>query len=214
MTDALVKAGIATLEIDMWAPRGLKGGASGRPRRVIETLPDAFGALKFLSSHLAIDPERIGITGFSWGGVVSMLTASKPLADQFGPPGLRFKGHAPFYPVCWLYNSPQRPDYVFKELTGAPVLLQGGELDTYDEPDTCQKLVDSLPDASRPRVRLKMYAGATHKFDATEPEHIFNDPAANLGRGGEVRATPNPAAAALARAATVKFFLELFAQGR
>jgi uncharacterized protein len=157
MANALLQVGIATLEIDMWTPRRLRDGVKSVPRPAIDTLPDAFGALTFLSSFPLIDPARIGITGFSLGGAVSMLTASKPLADQYGPPGLRFRAHAALYPVCWAYNSPRRPQYVFKELTGAPVLIQGGERDTYDEPDTCQKLVESLPDASRQLVRLKMY---------------------------------------------------------
>jgi dienelactone hydrolase len=210
MANALLQVGIATFEIDMWTPRRLRDGVNSVPRPAIEMLPDAFGALKFLSSLPLIDPTRIGITGFSLGGAVSMLTASKPLADQYGPPGLRFRAHAPLYPVCWAYNSAQRPQYVFRELTGAPILIQGGELDTYDEPDTCQKLVESLPDASRPLVRLKMYPGATHKFDAAEPEHAIKDRAANLGRGGEVRVVPNPAAAEMAREATARFFVEVF----
>ena len=37
--EALNDAGIATLEIDMWAARGWLGGISGRPRGVPETLP-------------------------------------------------------------------------------------------------------------------------------------------------------------------------------
>ena len=210
MAEDLAKAGIATLEIDMWAPRGLTGGPTSRPKRTTETLPDAFGALKFLSSHPAIDPQRVGITGFSWGGRVSMLTAIKPLADKYGVEGLRFKGHVPFYPLCWTYNDTRRPEDLFKELTGAPVFIQGGELDTFDEPDTCQKLVDSLPETSRALVRLKMYPGATHGFDRTERELVIRDPGANLGKGGEVRMTPNPAVASVARTATAKFFSEVF----
>src|SRR5688572_13980279 len=46
--EALNDAGVATLEIDMWAARGWLGGVTGRPRGVPETLPDAYGALKFL----------------------------------------------------------------------------------------------------------------------------------------------------------------------
>jgi uncharacterized protein len=214
MANALLQVGIATLEIDMWTPRRLRDGVKSVPRPAIETLPDAFGALTLLSSFPLVDPARIGITGFSLGGAVSMLTASKPLADQYGPPGLRFRAHAALYPVCWAYNSPRRPQYVFKELTGAPVLIQGGERDSYDEPDTCQKLVESLPDASRQLVRLKMYPGATHKFDAAEPEHVFRDAAANLGRGGEIRVVPNPAAAEMAREATARFFAEAFGIGQ
>lgn len=214
MANALLHVGIATLEIDMWTPRRLRsGGGAAAPAKAFQTIPDAFSALKFLSTHPLIDPARIGITGFSLGGAVSMLTASKPVADQYGPPGLRFRAHAPFYPLCWSYN--RRPEYVFKELTGAPVLIQGGELDTYDEPDSCQKLVDSLPEASQRLVRLKMYPGATHKFDATEPAHVIkNDPGANLGRGGEVQVTPNPAAGEMARETAAQFFVEAFGLGK
>jgi dienelactone hydrolase len=138
-----------------------------------------------------------------------MLTASKLLADRYGPAGLRFKGHAALYPVCWTYNSKERPDFVFKELTGAPVLIQAGDLDDYDAPDSCQRLVDSLSEASRSLVRLRVYPGVTHGFDTADPERVFKDPSAKLGKGGEVRVTPNPAVAAIAREATAKFFSEV-----
>ena len=39
---ALNKAGIATLEVDMWGARDLEGGSAGRPETVQETLPDVF----------------------------------------------------------------------------------------------------------------------------------------------------------------------------
>jgi len=76
---ALNAAGIATLTIDMWTPRGVpsgpaaiggNGGADRRPTSVRDTLPDAFGALKYLAGHPAIDPQRIGIMGFSWGAML------------------------------------------------------------------------------------------------------------------------------------------------
>jgi uncharacterized protein len=51
MAAVLTEAGIATLEIDMWAPRGLVVGAASRPPQVTEGLPEAFGALKFLADH-------------------------------------------------------------------------------------------------------------------------------------------------------------------
>ena len=65
--DAPNTAGIATLEIDMWAARGWLGGVFGRPSGVPETLPDAYGALTFLAGLPHIDASRIGIMGFSWG---------------------------------------------------------------------------------------------------------------------------------------------------
>ncbi|WP_297854331.1 dienelactone hydrolase family protein [Meiothermus sp.] len=201
---ALNKAGIATLEIDMWAARGLIGGLS-RPRGVPETLPDAYGALKYLAERPEIDPARIGIMGFSWGGVVSMLTATAPYTEQYLGKTLKFAAHVPLYPVCWVYNTV--PGYEFRSFTGAPVLIQAGERDTYDDPDTCIKLVQMV---GNPSITVKVYPGATHAFDRLEPEIRVNDPFAHKGRGGEVIFTPNPALAQESVQTTVSFFKRVF----
>lgn len=205
---ALQKAGIATLELDMWSARGLSGGATGRPRSVRETLPDAYGALKFLSAHPAIDSARIGITGFSWGGVMSMLTATRAVAERMAEPGQRFIAHAPFYPVCWVYN--RVPGYEFTELTEAPVLLQAGGKDDYDAPDSCARLIESLPEASRAHVELRTYSEATHAWDRLEPEMTVEDPFAHEGRGGPVRIAPSIESATQSRQLLVAFFQRAF----
>jgi len=201
--EALNQAGIATLEIDMWKPRGVAGPAS-RPRGVPETLPDAYGALAYLARQRSIDPSRIGIMGFSWGGVVSMLTATKRYTDLYMGGARQFKAHAPLYPVCWVYN--RVPGYEFAALTGAPVFIQAGELDTYDLPDTCSRLVAET-DAKAPGIAsLAMYPGATHAFDRSEPEITISDPFSHLGAGGDVTFRHKPDAAERARAAVVAFF--------
>jgi dienelactone hydrolase len=210
--EALNDAGIATLEIDMWSPRGLSGGAgpNGRPQGVPETLPDAYGALLFLASRSGIDPQRIGITGFSWGGVVSMLTATRPYSDLYmGANPLRFAAHAPFYPICWGYNK--IPGYEFAELTGAPVFIQSGQCDAYDEPDSCTQLISSLPEQTQRDVTVTMYPEAMHGFNRLEPAQVVNDPFSHLGRGGEVRFEANLDAAGKSRQATVEFFERAFA---
>jgi dienelactone hydrolase len=200
---ALNRAGIATLEIDLWKPRGVTSPAN-RPHGVPETLPDAYGALAFLARQRSIAPSRIGIMGFSWGGVVSMLTATKRYTDLYMGATRQFKAHAPLYPVCWVYN--RVPGYEFAALTGAPVFIQAGELDTYDLPGTCAELV-AATDARAPGVASAvMYPGATHAFDRSEPEITINDPFSHLGAGGDVTFTHNPRAAAEARDAVVAFF--------
>ena len=200
----LNKAGIATLEINMWAARGITGGLD-RPKGVPETLPDAYGAFRYLAANPAIDPKRIGIMGFSWGGVVSMLTATKPYTDLYLGAGEKFAAHAPNYPICWVYNVV--PGYEFKNFTGAKVFIQGGELDTYDLPTTCPNLVKAVEAIAPGLVTVTMYPGATHAFDrVTEPDITVTDPFSHLGRGGEVQFIANPAVAAQARAATVAFF--------
>ena len=61
----------------MWAARGTARGAAARPRSPLETLPDAFAAKAFLAVQPEIDAARIGIMGFSWGGVVTLLAATQ-----------------------------------------------------------------------------------------------------------------------------------------
>jgi dienelactone hydrolase len=213
--EALNGAGIATLEIDMWAARGWLAGISGRPGGVPETLPDAYGALKFLtdvrlpSGEPRFDPARIGIMGFSWGGVVSMLTATTPYAHLGG--GLKFAAHAPNYPVCWVYN--RIPGYGFNSFTGAPVLIQAGELDTYDLPDTCPDLVHSLPAAAQQFISVVVYKHATHAWDRLQPAITVIDPFSHLGQGGEVDFVPNPGVARRSRQASVEFFQRAFGLG-
>ncbi|WP_375771084.1 dienelactone hydrolase family protein [Archangium gephyra] len=204
---ALHEAGIATLEIDMWAARGLSGGAEGRPRAVAETLPDAWGALKYLSAHPSIDASRIGIMGFSWGGLMSMLSATRKYAAG-AEPGQRFVAHAPFYPVCWAYNHV--PSYEFGELTGSPIFIQAGEADQYDDPDSCQRLVDSLSPADRANVSLTVYPGATHGWDRLEPAIQITDPYSHTGKGGQVDIAPSPETAETSRRAMVDFFRRSF----
>ena len=97
-------AGIATFEINMWEARGITSAAD-RPSLPLVTYPDAFGALRFLSKHPNINRDRIGIMGFSWGGVVSMASATEFYASKFGG-RLRFSAHVAHYPVCYAYNSP------------------------------------------------------------------------------------------------------------
>lgn len=204
---ALNQAGVATLEIDMWTPRGVKSPLE-RPKSIQSTLPDAFGAFQFLASDPAIDAARIGIMGFSWGGVVSMLTATRPYAAALGE-GARFAAHAPLYPVCWLYN--QLPGFEMTDFTGAPIFIQCGELDAYDLPDSGETLARSLTAVAPGLVTVTTYPGATHAFDRTEPAMTATDPMARLGKGGEVLFAPNPEVAAQARAATVAFFSRVFA---
>ncbi|WP_102794402.1 dienelactone hydrolase family protein [Bowmanella denitrificans] len=204
---ALNKAGIATLEIDMWTARGLNGGSDGRPTSVPETMGDAFGALNFLTGLDAIDENRIGIIGFSWGGVMSMLSATKQYADLLGG-GKTFAAHVAQYPVCWAYNLV--PGYEFGELTGSPVMLQAGTLDTYDAPTSCKQLVNSLPTDDREHVKLNLYYGATHAWDRLEPQITVFDPYACQGAGCEVDFVPNLFAAWLSQVRVVDFFQRAF----
>ena len=197
--------GIATLEVDLWSPRNLAGGWDGRPRHVKETLPDAFGALAYLAQHPRIDAQRIGIMGFSWGGVVSMLSADKGYAQQFAPEGQRFAAHMPYYPICFGYN--RVPGYPFKDLTGAPIYILTGADDKYDnDASMCQRLAEQLPEALRAQVKVKVYPNAEHGFNNLDAPRTYLDPFHYQGKGGLGGSTPNAAAGEDSVLQTVTFF--------
>jgi len=210
--EALGEAGVASLEIDMWSARGLKGGLD-RPKHVSDTLPDVFGAFRYLVCRPEFDALRIGVMGFSWGGVLSMLTATRAVSRRYLRNGERFAAHAPLYPVCWLYNH--APGYEFRDLTGAPILLQCGAADAYDAPDSAEKLLASLDPSDRASIRAIVYPDATHAFDQIdEPPRTVFDPIAHLGRGGDVAFTPNPEIGRAARAETAGFFRQALGANR
>ncbi|MDX2505242.1 MAG: dienelactone hydrolase family protein [Gammaproteobacteria bacterium] len=206
---ALNDAGIATFEIDMWAARGLPGGFN-RPSLPTINVPDAFGALKYLSELPDIDVERIGIMGFSWGGVVTMLAATEDYNELYGEQDLAFAAHVAHYPVCWAYNVGV-PGMNFNNITGAPLLIQIGELDDYDEGSApCENLIASLPEFEQPVVSLNVYPRATHAWDRLQPAITVYDPFSHLGDGGYVDMVPKPGKAFQSRRKAVRFFQELF----
>ena len=205
LATALHGVGVTTLEIDMWAPRGLKGGLD-RPKALTDTLPDVFGAFEYLAARPDVDAEKMGIAGFSWGGVMSMLTATRPHAERWLSGGRRFAAHAPFYPVAWAYN--RVPGLEFREFTGAPILLQCGALDSYDPPGAPERLRDETELLAPGLLRLVVHERATHAFDRTEPDMTIRDPFAHGGQGGEVVFAGNREAAVAARAKAAAFFVE------
>lgn len=199
----LNRGGFVTLEIDLWAARGVTKPEE-RPKSVAETLPDAFAALDFLSRRRGIDPSRIGIMGFSWGGVMSMLSATESVCATYARSGQRFAAHAPFYPVCWVYN--RVPGFELEELTGAPVFIQSGADDRYDDPDSCARLVEALSPKDRKLVSYATYANATHAWDRKEPDITPNDPMSHKGAGGAVPFRYNADITRRSAEAVVAFF--------
>lgn len=205
--EMLAQSGIATLEIDMWAARGTARGVKGRPKSVPGTIPDAFGAIRFLAAQPEIDPTRIGVLGYSWGAVVTMLASTHFYADRYQAEGLTIKAASVLYPVCWIYNH--LDGYGFKDLVASPLLIQTGAIDDYDEtPETCQTLLAGLPATDRDHVRLITYEGAGHGFDRSGEALHGSDPMSHRGKGGDVNLVFEPKASAAAHREVQQFFVE------
>jgi uncharacterized protein len=203
----LNRAGMVTLELDLWGPRGLTGGAGSRSKHPTENLPDVYGAFDFLAALPSVDPERIGISGFSWGGVLALITATRETSYRYGG-GRHFAAHLSFYPaVCWGLNK--APGFEFNGLSGASVRILVGALDRYEaDPQSCPNMIAALEPKDRGLISVKVYPNAEHGFNMLEAPVTYNDPFINQGKGGEGRSAPNPSARLDARCETVRFFLE------
>jgi len=215
---ALNAAGIATLQIDMWEARGV-ATAADRPKAPILTHPDAFSALAYLAAQPGIDPARIGVLGFSWGGVMSVAASERLYAGMFGG-GRQFKAHVAHYPVCYGMNkqfpglpAPAQFGTQYLNPTGAPVLIQIGSLDDYDNGAApCRALAQAVNAANGPLVEVVEYPNALHAFDRLMVPIVVSDPFGNqgsifqTGQTPTVRIGPDLAQAYAARERATRFF--------
>lgn len=205
-SDVLNRAGIATLWIEMFVD------SAARPSSTREVLPLTYGSLVYLAGHAHIDPKRIGVLGFSYGGVVALIMASQEVTQEYTGGKARFAAHLSLYPVCWIHQqvlSGSNTAYgasTYQRFTGAPVHILAGEKDDYDEPDSCPKFVAALPEDARKHVAVTVYPGAGHSFDAALPTREEYSSFAHAGRGGTVTLGYDAAAAARALAFAVEFF--------
>ncbi len=202
--NALADAGIASLAIDGWTARDIRS-AKERPETVMETLPDAYGARKWLMAQPEIDGSNIGVMGFSWGGVASMLASTTEYNKLNAHDGTGFQAALPIYPVCWIYNKV--PGYTFKNLSGIPVHIVTGGADEYDmDADACPALHKSLPATDQKAVSVEVLQGAHHNYDSPRDDRVVNDSYARRGKGGPVLLQYNKKAAERSIRTTVTFF--------
>ena len=206
---ALWDAGIATLEIIMF-PRG------GRPREGTKaTMPHAAAALKWLAARSDVDGQRLGVMGFSWGGVMALMMSNDAVQERLGKDVPKPVAFAPFYPTCtvlarFALGEPKSAYYgFFPRMRAAPMLIQVGTRDDYEEGERpCDALIAAWPSAAREQVTVRYIEGATHAFDRPGASIQIYDPYAHGGRGGTVSITPSPKDAAEARQALVAFFVK------
>jgi dienelactone hydrolase len=118
------KAGFATLTYESPAARSMLQGASGSNGTPwASAAAEAFAALRLLANDPRIDPSRIAIVGFTFGGEVAHLTAVERLRSALLPQDIRFAAHVAYYPAG-VFGITADQDY-----TGAPLLMLLGEKD-------------------------------------------------------------------------------------
>ena len=92
--------GIATFEVYSFKSRGVEStvGTQVDVTTAMMVL-DAYKAFETLSLHQNINKNKIGITGWSLGGGVTLFAAWGPLKDAINP-NVNFAAHLALYPPC------------------------------------------------------------------------------------------------------------------
>ena len=150
---------------DSYSNRGIKqkdGWKLGLAARVL----DGLNVLNALSKHKNIDKNKIGITGYSYGGMVAFYTSYPKLLDLVSN-GKQFAAYMPVYPGC---------DLIFKDmkLVNKPMLMLHAEFDDYAPTIDCIKYVKKLKENENP-VELKIYEGAYHGFISVKEKEVLSD---------------------------------------
>ncbi|MFO0253706.1 MAG: dienelactone hydrolase family protein [Betaproteobacteria bacterium] len=171
--------GYVAIHVDSFGPRGYPEGFakhsySNRPADVseISVRPlDAYGALAYLRSRADVLPDRIGLQGWSNGGmaVLSTMGPRPPgLTDPFRANG--FRAAMAHYPSCRTQASESgyRPY--------APLLLSVAEHDDEVSPTVCRSFAETLRGRGAD-LEFYWYDGAHHSYDdpgKTKQSHAPN----------------------------------------
>jgi uncharacterized protein len=192
----LNRAGIATLEVDF--KTGVFKSSKDRPEPE-NFVPLGFAALNILRENPLVDPERIGILGFSLGAILAVNSMVDSNIKRWLGSTKGFAAEAALYPDC---------RYLLRKLNGeslqqAPLIVFFGALDSYGAAEYCPKLEAAMNGRVSPSPRFIMYPDAHHGFDRPGSPVTYDDPWAVNGRG---HIELNEKAAEDARSKVVAFF--------
>lgn len=163
----LARRGIAGLAVDTFTARNLRSTDDYlerlRKAPILTQMADAMSALLALQDHPSIDPERIGVTGFSLGAGSTLYMMFEPVVETvLGENGPRFSAYAMFYGGCMV-------DFDDFRVEGSPLLIMMGEADESMSIPACEKFRDRLR-LMGVDVDLVVYSGAGHGWDNPQPQ--------------------------------------------
>jgi carboxymethylenebutenolidase len=157
--------GYLALLVDSFGPRGYPGGFGkgsyeDRPAAVSEQTVrplDAYGALRYLRGRNDVIKDRIGVQGWSNGGMTVLVTLSDRSPGIEHPTrGTGFRAGLAEYPGCGM-EAIQGNYHAY-----APLLMMIASADEEVSPKRCEEF------AVRNSIENIAYQGAEHNFDDPE----------------------------------------------
>lgn len=163
--------GIAGFVVDYYEPRGVKPDTVYQMKTMIATevdvMSDAYSALKILGTHPAIDAAKIGVTGYSYGGMATRYTMDDRLKRIMGAGVAPFALHMDIYGPC-------HQTLGHAGTTSAPYLAIHGDADNSVDPVLCQAVYKDL-EAAGSKVESHVMPGAGHAWENAAAKRNFTE---------------------------------------
>ena len=156
----LLDMGIATMYLDNFSGRGVTQTYKDQSQVSIwSTYIDAFMALEYLSKNLKVNKKKIGISGFSRGGNISMMAGEKRIRDALISKDLYFAAAQPRSPECGMTSMFRNPQPI-KE---TKMWLVHGMADDLTSRFPCEELVKKM-NANGGNVKIDLKVNWRHMF--------------------------------------------------
>ena len=173
--------GYAALAVDSFAPRGARQSSVGV---VVDRLPDALGALDYLSALPFIDPAWIAIVGYGDGG--GLAVGAFPIARVATLTAHRFRAAVAYYPDWSPFGD---------EPLEAPLLILAAGSDDWEPALHCRWSL-ATRSGQGPPIEFAEYPGARRGFDSAG---LAGKTVMEFGRHAAYDAAADEAAARRAR---------------
>ncbi|MEM0987539.1 MAG: dienelactone hydrolase family protein [Pseudomonadota bacterium] len=160
MAGILLEAGFAALVVDHFGPRSIGSTVEDQLRVTAQgMMTDAFAARDLLAQHPRIPADKIGIIGWSKGGIVASLAAVDRLAGFASDERMAFA--IAFYPFCGYQLD--------EETLASPLLYLIGDQDDWTPAGPCVRQAEAWAANGQP-AEVVVYPGARHGFDSRAPD--------------------------------------------
>ena len=169
--------GIATFVLDYYAPRGVQE-KDVYLRKILaatetDVLVDAFSALKLLATHPAIKAEKIGLTGYSYGGMVTRYALDPRVKAIVAPEAPRFALHMDIYGPC--HQTLGGPTASGIASGRAAYLAIYGDSDNSVDPQACRE-VQAQIETNGSYVESYVLEGAAHAWESDREKKLYDSP--------------------------------------
>ncbi|MEZ4334959.1 MAG: dienelactone hydrolase family protein [Myxococcota bacterium] len=168
----LAEHGIASFIVEYYEPRGMTPDYAYTLRAGsvtdFDVVTDAYSALKLLSTHPGIDPDRIGVMGFSYGGMAVRHAIDARIHEALAPATPGFALFVDFYGPCF-------QDIGTTRTNGAPLLALRGTADASNDLADCARREAELRAIGVP-VERHTFEGAGHAWENAEPQRVVDSP--------------------------------------